>query len=478
MKKFFTFLLLFLISDLSISTAYAEGPRYSDEVFDGCYTFVSALSDEKCLDVSGASRANGANIQLWEDNNSIAQKFYITREYDNWYSIRNLGSYKALDVVGGVSGNGVNVQQYDWNGTYAQLWRFIDAGNGYYYIQNRLGYVLDVDGYQTSNGVNIQVWESHGGNNQRWRLKPCESRGFLTLTSELSGSMRLDVSGAGTSNGTNIQLWSSNNSYAQIFCIERVDPDWICIRSAVSGKVLDVAGGVSASGVNVQLYAWNGSDAQRWKLYNAGNGYCYIYNKLGYYLDVCGGNISEGTNVWVYQLNYTGSQKWRIEEADLRPMIMGYIFNSQMKDGIMNLSQPLPKLVYYYQNFNHGAKYDIKRKSCWNNMFTNKSILMDIPYPGFDDTILFNGERVTPEALGNIIYGFTGNYLHLGDRIIFQGGGLAAGGNMNDAPLYGDSCKDHEYIEKGIKLCGNTQTLDLDLSEFPSWLINMAKTIL
>ena len=45
-----------------------------------------------------------------------------------------------MDVAGGRVGQEVNVQLYDRNETVAQQWKFYDAGNGYVYIKNRLGF--------------------------------------------------------------------------------------------------------------------------------------------------------------------------------------------------------------------------------------------------------------------------------------------------------------------------------------------------
>lgn len=465
-------LVLATLFALPMPTAFAAEYGYLP---DGCYTLTSGLDDSKCLDVSGAGIDNGTNIQIWSANGSVAQMFYITRINSGWYSIRNIDSRKAVDVAGGDSRSGVNVQLYDWNGTDAQLWQFYNAGSGCYYIKNKLGYYLDVSGGQAQDGTNVQVYEGNATNAQKWKFTP--SQGIYTFTSRLNNTTRLDVDSAGTANETNIQVWTANETLAQMFLVSKVpNSDWYSIRNVNSQKALDVAGGVSESGVNVQLYDWNGTDAQLWQFYDAGNGYYYVKNKLGYYLDVSGGQTGNGTNVQVYEGNATNAQMWKLELADLTPSLFKTILvNLQTDNVFFDEQHPINKLGFYYKYFNHNAKYDIKREGCWNNLFT------DIAYPGFNGVILFNGWIITPEQLGNILYGLTGRLLGFSDKTIYQGGGFAASGSkyLNDASkYYGDSAMDHEFISIGIGLSSNTPTIDLDLGAVPSWILDLAKSIL
>ena len=52
-----------------------------------------------------------------------------------------------------------NVQQFSWNGSAAQCWKFVDAGNGNYYIQSKLGTVLDIQNGTIRARNNVQVFE-------------------------------------------------------------------------------------------------------------------------------------------------------------------------------------------------------------------------------------------------------------------------------------------------------------------------------
>ena len=75
----------------------------------------------KALDVKSASMLSGANIQLWEQHDTCAQRWSITNE-NNYYIFRSACSDKVLDVSGANIASGTNIQIWDFNGTSAQKW--------------------------------------------------------------------------------------------------------------------------------------------------------------------------------------------------------------------------------------------------------------------------------------------------------------------------------------------------------------------
>ena len=141
----------------------------SASITEGTYYIQSALNSNMVLDISGASTATGANVQIWSKNNSNAQQFKLTKT-GNYYFLTAVCSGKVVDVSGGSSANCTNVQQWDLNRSDAQKWQFIDAGNGYYYIRSALGKNLDVSGGNSAEGTNVQIYDPNGTNAQKWKL--------------------------------------------------------------------------------------------------------------------------------------------------------------------------------------------------------------------------------------------------------------------------------------------------------------------
>ena len=66
---------------------------------------------------------------------------------------------------------GTNVNIWERNNTDAQRWMVKDAGNGYVYIINKCGGLyLDANGGVAKNSVNIQGWVGNSTNAQKWKL--------------------------------------------------------------------------------------------------------------------------------------------------------------------------------------------------------------------------------------------------------------------------------------------------------------------
>lgn len=144
--------------------------KHRQDLPDGTYTFGSKLNTSMKMDVSGASRSNYGNVQIWAGNGTNAQKWKVTHDSNGYVTLTSVNSGKVLDVNGGVSANGTNVQQYDSNGTYAQKWIAVKNSDGSYTFQSALAEnkVLDVSGASTSNGANVQLYAANGTNAQKW----------------------------------------------------------------------------------------------------------------------------------------------------------------------------------------------------------------------------------------------------------------------------------------------------------------------
>ena len=118
----------------------------SKTVEEGVYKIAISSNENIVVDISGASKDNQANANLWEYKGEIQQKFKL--EYDNngSYVIRNANSGKVLDVEWGGMTSGTNVWQYEYNGSDSQKWIIQKTSDGYYNIISKLnGLYLDFE---------------------------------------------------------------------------------------------------------------------------------------------------------------------------------------------------------------------------------------------------------------------------------------------------------------------------------------------
>lgn len=128
---------------------------------------ITNVGYHKCLDVSGANTASGTNIQLWSENTSDAQRFYIRDAGYGYALVPLVNTSLAIDIYNGSLTNGTNIQDYTWNGTVAQIFS-ID------YVGLKPPIYRDYNGH-TYEFYNIQVpW------NQAYRF--CENKGGHLVT--------------------------------------------------------------------------------------------------------------------------------------------------------------------------------------------------------------------------------------------------------------------------------------------------------
>ncbi|QHC23465.1 RICIN domain-containing protein [Streptomyces sp. GS7] len=147
---------------------------------DGHYVVWNAGS-MRVLDVWQSGTEDGRNVDQWDYNKTPAQWWRLRHNDDSTYTLTNVNSGKVLDVEDGSHDNGANVRQWTSNGTPAQRWyinpdpdlphpqapylrtfqgkdsvalgwgakggasdytsmrewKLVDAGNGYFYLQNK-----------------------------------------------------------------------------------------------------------------------------------------------------------------------------------------------------------------------------------------------------------------------------------------------------------------------------------------------------
>jgi type 1 glutamine amidotransferase len=114
----------------------------------------------KCVDVSGASSADGTKIQLWSCHGGTNQQWTVSGS-----TLRALN--KCMGVAGGGTANGGLVQLSTCNGGGGQNWT---AGANGSLVNTQSGKCLDANGASSADGTQLIIWTCHGGTNQRWTL--------------------------------------------------------------------------------------------------------------------------------------------------------------------------------------------------------------------------------------------------------------------------------------------------------------------
>ncbi|MFD8496717.1 carbohydrate-binding protein [Amycolatopsis sp. NPDC059657] len=114
----------------------------------------------KCVDVDGASSADGAKIQQWTCNGGANQQWTVSGS-----TVRSLG--KCMDIADGGTADGSVVRLWTCNGATSQNWT---AGANGSVVNTKSAKCLDANGASTADGTQLIIWTCHGGTNQKWQL--------------------------------------------------------------------------------------------------------------------------------------------------------------------------------------------------------------------------------------------------------------------------------------------------------------------
>ncbi|AKJ27336.1 RICIN domain-containing protein [Caldimonas brevitalea] len=140
----------------------------------GRYELKSAHSG-LCLQVAGASTADGAKIQQATCSGSAAQRFDLVADAGGTWRLVNVHSGKSLDVTDVSTANGALLQQWTTAATDNQRFTLTPQGDGYQLVARHSGKCVDVRDWSTAVGGAIQQWACAPTANQRWSLTPVQS---------------------------------------------------------------------------------------------------------------------------------------------------------------------------------------------------------------------------------------------------------------------------------------------------------------
>ncbi|MDD7364644.1 MAG: RICIN domain-containing protein [Olsenella sp.] len=294
---------------------------------DGLYEIVSRLGLD--LDAAGAGATSGTNVQIYEKNNSVAQKYYVTSAGGGYYAITNAASGLALDVNAGSTENGANVHLWESNGTDAQRWTVVIAdGGGITFINKASGKALDVAAANASNGANVQSFERNYTYAQAWSLSPTYLPGWVNVNGSWfnfrDDGTKVELSGAGYYALRTYGGRSTQEGSPYMFCVDTSACRLIVFKGSAWNwtPVIDAAVGVGTSELNstnggtlIGEFFYNKTPSYGYELGGSGpdQGDPQVYDLGGYYYY---------TSIWggmgfhtVCEININDPSTWGPAEA-------------------------------------------------------------------------------------------------------------------------------------------------------------------
>lgn len=312
-------------ADGSVTTAVENGSttqRWIFETFnvslnEGCYSIYSD-STGKYVDVCGGSFAEGAPLQIYSGNGTLAQKFWVRKDDQDFYSFQSVNSAKYLSAR---ESDGAVLQVSD-RGSDETKWSLgVCFGNGIELKNKKSGNVLTA----LESGSSLVCAGENNSAAQGWAIASVSlvADGFYEFAPMHATGLRLDVAGGSRSNGANVQIYASNGTLSQRMWVRSVGGGWYSLTACCSAYPLDVLNCSNADGANVQQWQWNGSNAQKWRFEMGESGIKIISACGNKVLDVGGAATSNGSNVQLWSYNGSGAQSWRAISAE-RPSKIGY----------------------------------------------------------------------------------------------------------------------------------------------------------
>jgi hypothetical protein len=138
----------------------------------GDYYQVSSKVSGQLLSIHNSATSNGAITEQQPAHGTADQRWTLgAATTPGAYQLINGGSQSCLDVNGASTADGATVWIWTCGTVTSQAWTLKDTGGGYYNLVNvNSASCLDLDGGGMAAGTVIFQYRCNGGDNQKWFL--------------------------------------------------------------------------------------------------------------------------------------------------------------------------------------------------------------------------------------------------------------------------------------------------------------------
>lgn len=368
------------------------------------YNILCHYNNKFAIDLTGGLAQSENNIQIWEVNNTDAQKFIfipIGTIINGTYVIRSaIDPRMVCDVAGEATGNGSNVFLSGWHDGNNQKWAIEKNSDGTVRVMDMNsgkllsgGQAHEIPGVDSEESTNAYIWETEfgeGDNDQKLLIRTKGVKVVNGLVQNLcvlqnkSGQSRcLDAYNAQTSPGTNVWWHQQNDTLAQNWYLEQ------CEALDTSMSVPEVLG-LSEDGTNIKSLnsiATSppnplGNRENTWNLYFDGVGYSEFHLRYMFQLRNNSLNWGEWSEWKDWQKDNPNNYGWGI------PAISDIQLEATENEGIFKCKKTfISKLLGTFENTAYRLKFelqalrhDYKQVGDAHSQYETKE-LMIIPHP-------------------------------------------------------------------------------------------------
>ena len=297
-------------------------PAEDANLVTGIYYIKSKLDQSFILGTAGKSDLIRANVELQKFDESVEQRWVITRRGGGLYDIYNYDSGLSLNVWGGSSEVGANMQTFWRNANDAEKFYLLKTQDGSVIIKPKCTKcVVEADGTKAAAKVNVRTAAYTGETNQMFVFEKAEDApiksGTYVIHAKLDDTKTLYVAGASTKSGANIEIRDAKRAAAsQITVFARSDGTFI-LSPVNSSMAIEPKDKGAANRENVQQGAMSAKNTQTWKIQSDGKGYYFIrMSTRNRVLTLQDTKPVNGTNVYLYDKWNTTDRLFSFERVD------------------------------------------------------------------------------------------------------------------------------------------------------------------
>ncbi|MFJ3699704.1 MULTISPECIES: pectinesterase family protein [unclassified Streptomyces] len=174
----------------------------------------------KCVDVPGASAANGALLQQWGCTEGAAwQQFTLAADGAGKYRLVNRSSGKCVDVPDYSKVSGVQLQQWGCAGQTNQQWTLAASGTDTFQVVNvNSGLCMSLKDASTASGAAVIQETCTANSNKQWAFKPVGTTGPATVAADGTGTYRTvqaAVNAVGSGNASRVTITVKPGTYRE-----------------------------------------------------------------------------------------------------------------------------------------------------------------------------------------------------------------------------------------------------------------------
>ena len=288
----------------------------------GYYFLASATDYSLVLDVQSGLKTEGANVRLYRKNFSRGQIFYIKKQSDGYYSIKNLNSKRYLCPSGGTAKKGVSLVQGSTSYTTAGQFTIDESDDGLVIIKSgSTSFTIQGASATAAAGTNAIFGKALKTTTDKWRLVKTDKYGtdfygvspynkMIACISPLADNTKgLQAKEASFASGEMVNIATYQDYDSQKWQLTKTSDGYYLIMNVKSGLVITAKayGGHTwgaSSGTTVIQYNEIEEEYykqyQKWTIKAASGGGYYLINKAtGLYLDLVGGSTANKTELQV-----------------------------------------------------------------------------------------------------------------------------------------------------------------------------------